>query len=213
MTEAWIPILIFGLPFLGMLVLSAIYKGGTSASTRESPSTGEMSESLDYGTTGYGQNRAYQRSAELDLISRLSGHVSPGAISRLSGPVSPGAISKLSGWRPPGAISLLSRRQSPGAIARLSGHKSPGAISSLSAPRPVGATANLSAGFFVSNWIGLPLLTRSQAPLEPDETLLTSDLATAADASIGDTSTGAQRSVQSKVGRSTAKVGSYGSRG
>jgi hypothetical protein len=108
MIGAWIPISIFGLPFLGLLALSAIYEGG-------------------------------QPSAELDLISQLSGTVSPGAISRLSGPVSPGAIAR------------------------------------LSAPRSVGPIANLSAGFYVSSLFGLPLLTRSQAPLETDDSLLTSD--------------------------------------
>jgi hypothetical protein len=148
MIDAWIPISIFGLPLLGLLALSAIYEGGTSAS---------------------------EGSAELDLIAQLSGPVSPGAISRLSGPVSPGAISTLSGWRSPGAISKLSGHVSPGAISRLSGHKSPGAISRLSAPRPVGAISKLSAGFFVSTVFGLPLLTRSQGPLEPDDSLLISD--------------------------------------
>jgi hypothetical protein len=193
MTDAIIPISIFGLPFVGLLVLSAVYKGGTSASFREDVSVGPRSASpLGYGTGAQG-------SAELDLISQLSGHVSPGAISRLSGPVSPGAISALSGPRSPGAISKLSGHISPGAISRLSGRKSPGAISRLSAPRPVGAIANLSAGFFVSNLFGLPLLTRSQAPLEPDASLLTPDRS-AAD----------QRPAERKVDRSSPKAGRYG---
>jgi len=168
MIDAWIPISIFGLPFLGLLALSAIYKGGTST-------CGETPVS----PLGYRIPGADQGTADLDLISQLSGPVSPGAISRLSGPVSPGAISRLSGWRSPGAISKLSGHVSPGAISRLSAHKSPGAISRLSAPRPVGAIANLSAGFFVSTVFGLPLLTRSQAPVEPDDSLLISDRSSA----------------------------------
>jgi len=119
MTAAWIPIAILGLPFLGILFLSALFKGGTTASWAE-------------GDTA-------RRSPELELISQLSGPVSPGAISRLSG------------------------------------HTSPGAISQLSAPRPVGAIARLSAGFYASKWFGLPLLTRSQEPLEPDDSLLIPD--------------------------------------
>lgn len=181
MIDAWIPIGILGLPFLGLLVLSSIFKGGTSAclhpSVAESPG-----------------------SAELELISELSGKVSPGAISGLSGPVSPGAISRLSAWKSPGAISKLSGHVSPGAIARLSGHTSPGAISRLSAPRPVDAIANLSAGFFVSNLFGLPLLTRSQAPLEPEDSLLISDRSSARE----------QRTHERNVDRSTAKTGRYG---
>jgi len=52
-----------------------------------------------------------------------------------------------------------------------------GAIATLSGRRPVGSIARLSAGWFASNIFGLPLLTRSQAPLEPDEPLLISDRA------------------------------------
>lgn len=182
MIDAWIPICILGLPFLGLLVLSSIFKGGTSASLQ--PSVAESPVS-----------------AQLDLISELSGHVSPGAISGLSGPESPGAISTLSGWKSPGAISKLSGHVSPGAIARLSGHASPGAISRLSAPRPVGAIANLSAGFFVSNLFGLPLLTRSQAPLEPEDSLLISDRGSAREL----------RTPERNVDRTSAKTGrTYG---
>jgi hypothetical protein len=107
MTDAWIPILILGLPLLGLLFLSNIYKGGTSASSVEDGET---------------------------PISPLSRRISPGAISALSGRVLPGSISKLSGWRSPGAISKLSGRKSPGAISRLSGYTPPGAISGLSGP-------------------------------------------------------------------------------
>jgi hypothetical protein len=150
---AWIPIAILGLPFLGILFLSASFEGSTSAY--------RVADATD------------QRYPDVGLISQLSGHVSPGAIRSLSGPVSPGAISRLSAWRSPGAISKLSGHKSPGAISRLSSWKSPGAISRLSAPGPVGSIARLSDGFFVSKLIGLPLLTRSQGPLEPDSTLLT----------------------------------------
>jgi hypothetical protein len=169
MTGAWIPVWIIGGPFIGLLFLSAIFKGGTSAGGDDRASTPSLSPR---GHDGHG---GYQHSAEVGLIAQLSGPVSPGAISRLSGPVAPGAIARLSGWRSPGAISKLSGYKSPGAIARLSGYKSPGAISRLSRSRPVGAIASLSAGFFVSKLFGLPLLTRSQAPLEPDNTLLTSN--------------------------------------
>ena len=58
MTDAWIPILILGLPLLGLLFLSNIYKGGTSASSVEDGET---------------------------PISPLSRRISPGAISALSG--------------------------------------------------------------------------------------------------------------------------------
>ncbi len=193
MTEAWIPISIFGLPFLGLLVLSAIYKGGTSASPHASTGATPMSP------LGHRPDTDDQRGQELEAISQLSGPVSPGAIARLSGRVSPGAISTLSRWRSPGAISKLSRHVSPGAISRLSGHISPGAISRLSAPHPVGAIASLSAGFFVSHLFGLPLLTRSQAPLEPDNTLLTSNRS----------SSGEQRPTERKVDRSSPGAGRY----
>jgi hypothetical protein len=194
MTEAWIPISIFGLPLLGLLVLSAIYKGGTSASLHASARETAISP------LGYRTGTDDQRSQELEVIAQLSGHVSPGAIARLSGPVPPGAISTLSGWRSPGAISRLSGHVSPGAISRLSGPTSPGAISRLSAPRPVGAIANLSAGFFVSHLFSLPLLTRSQAPLEPDESLLTSSRS----------SSGEQRPIEKKVAGSTPRARRYG---
>lgn len=152
MSGTWIPVFILGGPFVGLLLLSAIYRGGSSAA------------GLAYDSE--------PRSADLETISRLSGPISAGAISRLSGPVSPGAISALSGRRSPGAIAALSGPKSPGAISRLSGPVSPGAISRLSAPRPPRTIARLSAGFYVSNLFGLPLLTRSQAPLEPQDSLL-----------------------------------------
>lgn len=155
MISAWVPVWIIGAPVAGILLLSAMFSGPASASA-----------SL---------RDERRRGGELDTISRLSGPVSPGAISHLSGRVSPGAISRLSGPVSPGAIARLSGRKSPGAISRLSGHTSPGAISRLSSPRPVGSIARLSSGFYVSNLLGLPLLTRSQAPLEPDKSLLTSD--------------------------------------
>jgi hypothetical protein len=205
MTDAWIPISIFGLPFLGMLVLSAIYKGGTSTSLRSTVGETPLSP------RGYRTRGDDLANGELELISQLSGHASPGAISRLSGPVSPGAISTLSRWRSPGAISTLSGHVSPGAISRLSGRTSPGAISRLSAPRPVGAIANLSAGFFVSHVFGLPLLTRSQAPLEPDDSLLTSDRVTSDRGSGAERSSAAeQRPTGRNVDRSRASAGRYG---
>jgi hypothetical protein len=196
MTDAWIPVWILGGPFVGLLFLSALYKGGTSAASSREPSrrdrnirAGSQSHigtspylptslhpatpsSASYGHDVHG---VHERSADVGLIAKLSGPISPGAISRLSEPVSPGAISTLSRWRSPGAISRLSAYKSPGAIARLSGYKSPGAISRLSASRPVGAIAGLSSGFFISSVLGLPLLTRSQAPSEPVDTLLTSN--------------------------------------
>ena len=150
MTAALLPVWIIGGPFIGLLFLSFFYRGGTS-------NTIAMDRPYDV-----------ERSAEVGAISELSGHVSPGAISDLSGHVSPGAISALSAHKSVGAIAELSRRISPGAISRLSGHKSTGAISALSAPRPVGSIATLSDGWFVLNLLGLPLLTRSQAPPEPD---------------------------------------------
>ncbi len=116
----------------------------------------------------------HQRDREpgLDAIARLSGPVSPGAIATLSRSRSPGAISTLSRSRSPGAISTLSRSRSPGAISRLSRSRSPGAISTLSRSRPTGAISRLSAGWFLSNLFGLPLLTRSQGPIEPDDSLV-----------------------------------------
>jgi hypothetical protein len=163
MTAAWIPVWIVGGPLIGLLFLSAIFKEGTSAAAARDRMTSALPSAAD------------RPSGEVAVIARLSGPVSPGAISRLSGPVAPGAIATLSGWRSPGAIAKLSGYKSPGAISRLSAFKSPGAISRLSASRSVGAIATLSAGFFVSKWLGLPLLTRSQAPVEPDQTLLTSN--------------------------------------
>jgi hypothetical protein len=168
MSAAWIPVWIIGGPFLGLLFLSAIFQGGTSASS-ERATFGEGEE------FHRASRRPAERRADVGMIAQLSGYVSPGAISRLSGPVSPGAIATLSRWVSPGAIAKLSAYKSPGAIARLSGYKSPGAIARLSSSKPVGAIASLSEGFYVSKLFGLPLLTRSQAPLEPDDTLLTSD--------------------------------------
>jgi hypothetical protein len=120
----------------------------------------------------YTVRQARHRGVSVELISLLSGPVSPGAISGLSGPVSPGsirklsgsvtpgAIRKLSGPVSPGAIRTLSGPKSPGAIATLSGPKSPGAISRLSRPKPVGAISRLSAGWYFSELFGLPLLVR-----------------------------------------------------
>jgi hypothetical protein len=201
MNGAWLPLWIIGGPFVGLLVLSVIYNGGTSASSavdrrsiggsrrstggmpglstpgyREQVADAEQSGYREHGRYSehgtYREQGAPERSDTLDLIARLSGPVSPGAIAALSGRKSPGAISSLSGRRSPGAITRLSGHKSPGAISRLSGRQSPGAIATLSAPRPVRAIASLSAGFYVSTLFGLPLLTRSQAPSEPDDTLL-----------------------------------------
>jgi hypothetical protein len=114
------------------------------------------------------------RDPGLESIHELSKAVSPGAISRLSGPVSPGAISSLSRWKDPGAIKRLSGYKSPGAISRLSRYTNPGAVARLSEARPSrSAISRLSSGWFFSNLFGLPLLTRSQGPIEPDSTLLT----------------------------------------
>jgi hypothetical protein len=122
-----------------------------------------------------GASVLHQRDPEpgLESISRLSAYKSPGAISSLSRSRSPGAISALSRSRSPVAISTLSRWKSPGAISRLSRPKSPGAISRLSKSSPPHAVSRLSAGWYFSNLIGLPLLTRSQAPIEPEASLLT----------------------------------------
>jgi len=114
------------------------------------------------------------REPGLESIHQLSKSVSPGAISRLSGPVSPGAISRLSRWKDPGAIKRLSGYKSPGAIARLSRYTNPGAVARLSESTPSrGAISRLSSGWFFSNLFGLPLLTRHQGPIEPDDILLT----------------------------------------
>ena len=112
------------------------------------------------------------REPGLQAIHELSKAPSPGAISRLSGPVSPGAIATLSRYKAPGAISSLSRWKSPGAISKLSGWKSPGAISRLSRSLPNASGAKLPSSWLLSEMLGLPLLTRSQRPLEPDRTLL-----------------------------------------
>jgi len=114
------------------------------------------------------------RAPGTDTIHELSKSVSPGAISRLSGPVSPGAISRLSRWKDPGAIKRLSGYRSPGAIARLSRSTKPGAVARLSESKPAtGAISRLSSGWYLSKLFGLPLLTDSQGPIEPDGTLLT----------------------------------------
>jgi len=114
------------------------------------------------------------RELGLETIHELSKSVSPGAISRLSGPVSPGAISRLSRWKDPGAIHRLSGTQSPGAISRLSRSRDPGAVKRLSEGKPsTGAISRLSSGWYFSSLFGLPLLTRRQAPMEPDQSLLT----------------------------------------
>jgi hypothetical protein len=65
------------------------------------------------------------------------------------------------------------REREPGleAIHQLS--KAPGAISRLSRSTSSGAISRQSSGWYFSSLFGLPLLTRSQAPLEPDATLLT----------------------------------------
>jgi hypothetical protein len=114
------------------------------------------------------------RDPGLEAIHELSKDVSPGAISRLSGPVSPGAISSLSRWKDPGAIKRLSGYKSPGAISRLSRYTNPGAVARLSEARPSRSSiSRLSSGWYFSSLFGLPLLTRSQGPIEPGDTLLT----------------------------------------
>ncbi len=114
------------------------------------------------------------RDPGLDSIHQWSKSVSPGAISKLSGPVAPGLISTLSRRKDPGAIKRLSGYKSPGAISRLSRSTNPGAVARLSEAKPArGAISRLSSGWYFSNLFGLPLLTRSQRPIEPDETLLT----------------------------------------
>jgi len=177
MNGAWLPCWIIGGPFLGLLFLSGIYSGGTSASSAvdRRPIGGRRrlaDETPAYSPTGYPERSIQERSPTLDVISRLSGPVSHGAISSLSGHKAPGAISSLSRWKSPGAISKLSGYKSPGAISRLSAPKSPGAIAGLSGSRPVGSIAALSGGFYVSHLLGLPLLTRSQSPSQPDDSLL-----------------------------------------
>jgi hypothetical protein len=125
-------------------------------------------------TVDTGSRYEQPREPGLDTISWLSRDPDPGSIPALSGRRSPGAISTLSGRRSPGAIATLSGRKSPGAISKLSGRKSPGAISALSKDRSTGAIARLSAGWFPSRIFG-PLLTDSQSPIEPSETLLVDD--------------------------------------
>lgn len=124
---------------------------------------------------GMQRDHGYERDhgPGIDAISRLSGPVSPGSISSLSGSVDARAIAAASRSRPVGAIATLSGRRSAGSISKLSGHVSPGAISRLSQPGASGAIAGMSSGWYASRLLGLPLLTESQAPLEPDESLLT----------------------------------------
>lgn len=172
MNGAWLPLWIIGGPFLGLLFLSSIYKGGRSASS--SVDRRPSGEIPDYLSTDYRVRTHVERSTTLDAIARLSGPVSPGPIAELSGPKSPGAIASLSGSRSPGVIAKLSGHKSPGAISRLSGPKSPGAIAELSKSGQAGTIAKLSGGFYVSHLFGLPLLTRSQSPSEPDDSLLLS---------------------------------------
>jgi hypothetical protein len=114
-----------------------------------------------------------ERGSDLESIASLSGSKSPGAISELSRSKPAGAISTLSRWRSPGAISSLSRSKLSGAIARLSRSKPAGAISRLSQSHGAGSVARLSGGWYFSKLFGLPLLTQSQGPIEPDRTLLT----------------------------------------
>ena len=158
MSGAFIPVWIIGGPFIGLLFLSLLYRSGSSAGSRMDLSLHDRykdwSDRDEHRPTTrheYEANTGVAHSPDFGAIAELSSHVLPGSISEFSRPVSPGAIS------------------------RLSGHKNPGAISTLSAPRLVGSIAHLSAGWLASNIVGLPLLTRSQAPLEPDETLLISD--------------------------------------
>jgi len=112
------------------------------------------------------------REPDLESISRLSQPKPVGAIRELSKWKSPGAISRLSQPKPVGAIAKLSGRVNPGVISRLSQPKPVGAIASLSGPTRSATIARLSAGWELSKVLGIPLLTRSQAPLEPDSTLL-----------------------------------------
>jgi hypothetical protein len=116
--------------------------------------------------------RHYSRDADLESISRLSQPKPVGAIRELSKWKSPGAISRLSRPKPVGSIAKLSGRVSPGVISRLSAPKPVGSIASLSGPSRNSTIAKLSAGWQLSKVFGIPLLTRSQAPIEPDSTLL-----------------------------------------
>jgi hypothetical protein len=159
MSSALIPVWIIGGPFLSLLLLSFLYRGGSSAARDRSVHRDLPGQRHASGYTvttsidrdGHAQSDEGPRSAELQAIARLSGHVDPGAIAELSKHVSPGSISSLSGRKPPGAIAALS------------------------APKPVGSIASLSNGWFFSAIFGLPLLTASQRPLESDETLLIND--------------------------------------
>lgn len=159
MSGALIPVWIIGAPLLGMLLLSLMFRGSTGVSP-------PPDRAFDRAVGGKAArlpatDGGSARSVAVGAIAPLSGHVPPGAISQLSGPIAPVTIARPSG------------RTSPGAISRLSRSTAPGAISSLSAPRPTGAIAALSGGWLASNLLGIPLLTRSQRPVEPDETLLT----------------------------------------
>lgn len=121
---------------------------------------------------GTGSHARHSREPDLETISRLSAPKPVGAIRELSAWKSPGAISRLSGRVSPGSVATLSRRVSPGAISRLSQPKPVGSIAKLSQPSRDASIARLSAGWQLSNVFGIPLLTRSQAPVEPDSTLL-----------------------------------------
>jgi hypothetical protein len=125
-----------------------------------------------FGPLASATSRGHAGDVDVGAISRLSGPVSPGAVSKFSRRVSPGAISGLSRSRPPGAIAKLSRPRPVGAISSLSRRRPPGAIARLSRPAASGAISRLSSGWYFSKLFGLPLLTRSQAPIEPDRSLL-----------------------------------------
>jgi hypothetical protein len=129
----------------------------------------------DYGARGMAtpfHGRAASREPDLESISRLSQPKPVGAIRELSKSKSPGAISRLSQPKPVGAIAKWSGRVNPGSISRLSGPRPVGAIAPLSGPTRSATIAQLSAGWALSKVFGIPLLTRSQAPLEPDSSLL-----------------------------------------
>jgi hypothetical protein len=122
--------------------------------------------------TAFGHGARHSREPGLEAISQLSQPKPVGAIREFSAPKSPGSISRLSGRVSAGAVAKLSRRVSPGAISRLSQPKPVGSIATLSRPRGSASIARLSAGWQLSSLFGIPLLTRSQAPVEPDSTLL-----------------------------------------
>ncbi len=117
------------------------------------------------GATSPFHGRPASRDPDLESISRLSQPKPVGAIRELSKWKSPGAISRLSQPKPVGAIAKLSGRVNPGAISRLSAPKPVGAIASLSGPTRSATIARLSAGWELSKVFGIPLLTRSQAPI------------------------------------------------